>query len=960
MDGSDQPGSQVAHTTAHHAKYFAWELTRRRAASEEDRLAQSLFDASVDLNPHQIDAALFALNNPLSKGVVLADEVGLGKTIEAALVLCQLWAERRRRLLVICPAALRKQWAQELADKFNLPVEVLDARTWHRLRESGIYDPLDRDVISVMSIHFAARMEAQLAAVPWDVVVIDEAHKLRNAHRKSHETGQALKRALAGRKKLLLTATPLQNSLMELYGLTSLIDEEIFGDERSFRSQYSSIDGDIQSLRRRLQPFIKRTLRRDVLEYVPYTQRHALTTPFSPSEEEVRFYELISAYLQRDFSYGFPSRQKHLVGLILRKLLASSTEAVVATLEAIRARLQCLLDKQTIDEEWIQQLIESEDLDEEFLEEDGPPAQAADGSPAVDYALVREELAELDEYLRLARNIREDQKSHALLLALEQGFERMGAMGAARKAVIFTESRRTQDYLARYLEAHGYAGKITTFSGGNQGPASTGIYQRWLAKYTGSDRVTGSPAIDRRTALIDHFRQESEILIATEAAAEGVNLQFCSLVVNYDLPWNPQRVEQRIGRCHRYGQRFDVVVINFLNQRNAADQRVLELLQDKFHLFDGVFGASDQVLGQIESGMDFEKRIAEIYDRCRTPGEIESAFAELRTELDADIQARMQETEKLLLEHFDADIHDLLRSQKERAESQLDRITRFFWWLTQYVLAGQAQFDSAKLSFDLQTPPVVHAPPGAYQLIRKGETLPEHARVYRLTHPLGQYVLESGRSLQAPQQSLTFHYGSHKPRISMVERLVGQSGWMQLSLLELDSFQHEEHLVFTCLTDAGEVIDQESCEKLFYLLATASDLQTSPPMELQANAQRQLEATLSRALELNDQFFQQERDKLEAWADDRIASAEQALKDTKLKLKGLKRQARMALSMEDAQRLQQDIRKTETEQRRQRQDIFAVEDEIEARRDALIAALQKRLHRASRNQSLFVVRWSVV
>ncbi|MFN9278714.1 MAG: SNF2-related protein [Betaproteobacteria bacterium] len=960
MEGVVESGVPAPGTTTHHAKYFAWELTRRRAASEEDRLAQSLFDASVDLNPHQIDAALFALNNPLSKGVVLADEVGLGKTIEAALVLCQLWAERRRRLLVICPASLRKQWAQELADKFNLPAEVLDARTWHLLREGGTYDPLDRDVIGIMSIHFAARMEAQLGTVPWDLVVIDEAHKLRNAHRKSHETGQALKRALAGRKKLLLTATPLQNSLMELYGLTSIIDEEIFGDERSFRSQYGSIDGDIHSLRRRLQPFIKRTLRRDVLEYVPYTKRHALTTPFSPGEEEVQFYELISAYLQRDFSYGFPSRQKHLVGLILRKLLASSTEAVVTTLQAIRARLQRLLDKQTIDEEWIQQLIEDEDLDEDLLEDAEPATPAADGTPPVDYALVREELAELDEYLRLARNIREDQKSHALLSALHQGFERMGAMGAARKAVIFTESRRTQDYLARYLEAHGYAGKVTMFSGGNQGPASTGIYQRWLAKNTGTDRVTGSPAIDRRTALIDHFRLESEILIATEAAAEGVNLQFCSLVVNYDLPWNPQRVEQRIGRCHRYGQRFDVVVINFLNQRNAADQRVLELLQDKFHLFDGVFGASDQVLGQIESGIDFEKRIAGIYDRCRTPADIDAAFTQLRTELDTDIQARMQETEKLLLEHFDADIHGLLRSQKERAESQLDRITRFFWWLTRYVLAGQARFDSAKLAFDLQVPPVLQVPMGAYQLIRKGETPPEHARIYRLTHPLGQYVLETGRNLQAPTQSLTFHYGSHKPRISMVERLVGQGGWMQLSLLELDSFQQEEHLVFTCITDAGEVIDQESCEKLFYLSATTSYLQASPPTALQGNVQRQLEATLSRALELNDRFFQQERDKLEAWAEDRIASAEQALKDTKLKLKGLKRQARMALSMEDAQRLQQDIRKTEAEQRRQRQDIFAVEDEIEARRDALIAALQKRLHRASRNQSLFVLRWRVV
>ena len=178
--------------------------------------------------------------------------------------------------------------------------------------------------------------------------------------------------------------------------------------------------------------------------------------------------------------------------------------------------------------------------------------------------------------------------------------------------------------------------------------------------------MTGSPAIDRRTALIDHFRDESEILIATEAAAEGVNLQFCSLVINYDLPWNPQRVEQRIGRCHRYGQRFDVVVINFLNQRNAADQRVLELLQDKFHLFDGVFGASDEVLGQIESGIDFERRIAEIYDRCRTPAEIDAAFTQLRTELETAIQARMAETEKLLLEHFDADIHDLLRTHVDR------------------------------------------------------------------------------------------------------------------------------------------------------------------------------------------------------------------------------------------------------------------------------------------------------
>ncbi len=126
---------------------------------------------------------------------------------------------------------------------------------------------------------------------------------------------------------------------------------------------------------------------------------------------------------------------------------------------------------------------------------------------------------------------------------------------------------------------------------------------------------------------MEHFRDSADILIATEAAAEGVNLQFCSLVVNYDLPWNPQRIEQRIGRCHRYGQQHDVVVINFLNRGNAADELVFDLLSVKFKLFEGVFGSSDEILGALGSGVDFERRVAEIYQACRTSEEIDRAFA---------------------------------------------------------------------------------------------------------------------------------------------------------------------------------------------------------------------------------------------------------------------------------------------------------------------------------------------
>ena len=335
--------------TDYHAKYYAYELTRKRRGSDIDRISSSLFDAAVDLNPHQIDAALFALQNPLSKGVILADEVGLGKTIEAALVLCQYWAERRRRLIVICPAALRKQWANELAEKFHLPTQVLDARTYKRLRKEGTYNPFEQDVISVMSFNFAANMQEKLRGTPWDLVVIDEAHKLRNAHRESHKTGQALKTALRGSRKLLLTATPLQNSLMELYGLSTVIDEELFGDAVSFRSQYMRDGTDIEGLKYRLREFSKRTLRRQVLEYVKYTERKPMTIPFTPGEDEQRLYDLVSGYLQRDDSYGVPKRQRHLVALVIRKLLASSTAAVINTLGSLIARLKDLEQKEQDD-----------------------------------------------------------------------------------------------------------------------------------------------------------------------------------------------------------------------------------------------------------------------------------------------------------------------------------------------------------------------------------------------------------------------------------------------------------------------------------------------------------------------------------------------------------------------------------------------------------------------------------
>lgn len=962
--------------TDYHAKYFAYELTRQRRGNDVGRISQSLFDASVDLNPHQIDAALFALGNPLVKGVVLADEVGLGKTIEAALVLSQYWAERRRRLIVVCPAALRKQWANELAEKFHLPSQVLDARTWKEQRKQGVVDPFDQATITVVSYNFAARMTERLRLIPWDLVVFDEAHKLRNAHRESHRTGQAIKQAFGACNKLLLTATPLQNSLMELYGLSTVIDNQLFGDAQSFRRQYLKGGEDIEGLKERTKEFIKRTLRKDVLEYIRYTQRKAVTLPFVPSEDEQRLYYLVSGYLQREDSYGVPVQQRHLVTLVVRKLLASSTSAIIRTLETMIDRLKKLEEDQNAEDNWLELLIGSEELESELIDEvadTNPQFSPSDNlgedeAESVNLDKLRAEIAELEQYLDLAHRIKEDAKSEALLKALETGFQYMADENAEKKAVIFTESCRTQTYLQQYLERHGYQGKVAIFNGSNNDSASNAIYQRWLKKNRDSDQITGSPAVDRRTAVIDHFREDAEILIATEAAAEGVNLQFCSLVINYDLPWNPQRVEQRIGRCHRYGQKFDVVVINFLNKKNEADRRVLELLSEKFHLFDGLFGASDEVLGRIESGVDFEKRIAAIYNSCRSEAEIETAFNELQNELEDSIAQKMQETQEKLLEHFDARIHDLLKVQREKAEQQLDKISRLFWNLTQHQLAQIAEFDEHNLAFNLNTPPLPTIPQGHYALIRKGIEPPEHSHLYRLSHPLGEHVLDTGRRISAPVAKLRFNLTDYPLKLSALEKLTGQSGWLELNQLELDSFQREEHLVFTGVTDQQVLLDQEQCELMFQLTAEVSgDVDSVPgPTQttlldyLTTTATRQLEAALSRVLDENNQYFQREREKLDAWAEDQLLSAEQQLDDTRIQIKEAKRKTRQAETVEEQKEAQQMLKSLEKQQRRQRQEIFDVEDQIEERRDQLISALEKQMHQHSSSHQLFRIRWQLV
>jgi superfamily II DNA or RNA helicase len=733
--------------TPYHAKYYAYELTRRCPPDSDERLAGALVDAQVDLNPHQVDAALFAFRSPLSKGVLLADEVGLGKTIEAGLVLAQKWAERKRRLLVITPSNLRKQWHQELTDKFFLPCAILEAKSYNKAVKEGRFQPFEDDAhIVICSYQFARNKASDVHRIPWDLVVMDEAHRLRNVYKTSNVIASTLKNALAAAPKVLLTATPLQNSIDELFGLVSLIDDQVFGDIKSFREQFSDVGQEqvFAALKRRLAPVCHRTLRRQVTAYVSYTKRLPLVEEFTPDEAEDRLYALVSQYLQRPNLQALPPGQRTLMTMVMRKLLASSTFAIAGALDTVIVRLKALVAKSTPGPALVEELdADYESLDETAEEWDDDPAPALSDA---DTEAVRREIRELEESRDLATSIPGNAKGVALLKALHVAFGKAAELGAAQKAIIFTESRKTQLYLQRLLADSPWRDGVVLFNGSNTDPESRAIYAEWAERHAGTDRITGSKTADMRSALVDHFRDRGQILIATEAGAEGINLQFCSLVVNYDLPWNPQRIEQRIGRCHRYGQKHDVVVVNFLNRNNAADQRVFQLLSQKFRLFEGVFGASDEVLGAIESGVDFEKRIAAIYQECRRPDEIKQAFDQLQLELDFEISDTLSRARQQLLEHFDDEVREKLRMRDEASRAALSRYERWLMDLTRLELGEHATFVGDG-GFTLHKSPFgPEIPTGAYELPRRSGD----AHYYRLTHPLAEAVIARARSRALP------------------------------------------------------------------------------------------------------------------------------------------------------------------------------------------------------------------
>jgi SNF2 family DNA or RNA helicase len=1011
---------------------LANQLTLRHQLGSDERLNDTIRSANIDLNPHQVEAAIFAFKSPISRGAILADEVGLGKTIEAGLIINQLWAEGRRKILVLAPASLRTQWQDELLKHFELESLVVDGPTFKKLIKSRHKsNPINQDGIYIASHNFGYHYEVACAEVAWDLVVIDEAHRLRNVYRKGNKVAKKIREAISNRPKILLTATPLQNNLMEMFGLVSFLDERYMGTDYSFKNLYLKPSKDIekqfntmQELKRRLMGEIvdgrqqggvlTRTLRSQVQSQglVHFTNRYCITEDFNPNDDEIALYNLVSEYLRRPVLASTLSTQRNMMELVYRKILASSSFAIAGTLYRVanyiakrlqqefglelsdlvriveeeslnfknewhRAATEITLEKyesqandneifpgyDDVEMDIVETQVEAEENDDlgedEFDEE---VAKSSEEMPEMTKDEVLEELRDVLNYYFLAQSITKNQKSQSLIGALKKVFKHADKMSWPKKAVIFTESRRTQDHLEKLLSANGY--NIVLFNGTNASKESKVVFEAWSKQFP-KEAERGNRSINVRKSLVWHFKNlDSGVLITTEAGAEGLNLQFANIVINYDLPWNPQRIEQRIGRCHRYGQSLDVLVVNFINRKNFADERVYELLKEKIRLFGNLFDFSDKIigteiknkddgyhireiaLGGIGSGADFEKRVLDMYRNCRTEKEIEQSFKKIQTELFDIIEQKVEDTQKAVIQNFDEDVQRKLKLRQDILAQTLSKYDRK---LAEFV----------KLEFGKE---VIFTDNRNFKLKGKNFRLGTLSRndwevngIQRAStkHPLIMKALLAERNNQIYSNVVLNHRDQAKRKV--LEEFVGKGGQLIIERVtakrQTVNKQDEEfdELIFSAIiytNESWQPINANLIEHIDDLEVTSEYVDTTRQRdELQDIVEKNRKQYEQERIEQNEQYIDKERDQIRRFSKESLMRHETDMQKIRDDIDKLENQLSGSKTMgfHERQEIQDSIDK-------QRKDYFKAQERyIKAEReqfnvqDELVRQLKSRM-----------------
>lgn len=901
--------------------YFKEYILLKNSGSDVARISSSLFDSKISLNPHQINAALAFFKNPKKKGMIFADEVGLGKTIEAGLVISQYWYEQKKHILIICPASLIKQWNEELMEKFHLDSVVLDGKkiketsfSW----EPGIY------ISSINTVY----LNKEKFGVKFDLVVIDEAHKLRNVYKDKGVMAPAVKEVFNGQKKLLLTATPFQNNLQELFGLMSLIDEDIFPDFGVFKEKYIKSYAEYKDeLNGIVSSYAVRTLRKDVKKYINYTKRNVLLANYQLTDDEKQIYQKIEALIySQDMFAVYGTAQLHLIILLLQKLLSSSIYAVKSTLSNIMYRLK---NGSSVDF-----IVDEDDEEENEL------------NIKINIDASGKFVGDIQKCVDFIDSVDVDSKLQRLLTAISDIYEQFESdTSRNRKILIFTESKNTQEYL--YNELSKYYEKILLFNGDNSGDQINDIYLKWAAVHNVDKKISKTIAV--RRAIVDAFEKDFEIMIATDAAAEGLNLQFCSVMVNYDLPWNPQKIEQRIGRCHRYGQKNDVIVINLLNDSSNIDKRIYELLNGKLGIFEETFGSSDKILGSSNISENIEDAIRNIYKKCRTPEEIEKAFEELQNAFKEEIENAIKASENDLDTYFDEEVAKAFDFQYVEATRIVDEMSALFYCIIKYCLPN-ATFDDTKLIFTDN---------GVKRtVLAKYDDIAEFCSI---SSDYGQNILKQIKNPDDDEVSqIVLDYSNSGVKIGYLDGLSCKKGKLIVSKIIYDSFELSESLVLTGILDDGTIIPADVCHKILKLSCVKKGTSNGiDNLNLKQIHDQDVIKKTNDIAEYNAKVFKEELDFIDNWADSMIEKVQLSVKNMRDERKELQISCDLTSSVDEKTKIQEEIHKLSKKINKAWIELAQLEDEIEDKRLALINNLKAEKDKSVEVKKIFEVELSI-
>lgn len=941
------------------AKWYINYLDSKHSGSTIDRISMTLFNSKIKLTPHQIDAALFAFKSPINKGVLLADEVGLGKTIEAGIIIAQLRLERKANILIIAPASLIRQWNSELYDKFSLESIIMDRKLFNNYIRKGYSNPFNvYKGITICSYQFASSNSELIHNSNFDMVIIDEAHKLRNYYTEKSITANNIKFATENFKKVLLTATPIQNSLMDLYGLTSFIDDKIFGDKTIFRYNYiKNFELEKDELRERLKNFMHRTLRSQVIQYIKYTKRIAETFYFTQNSDEQELYTMLQDVIvnPEKHPYIIPGKHKHLLLLIMSKLMGSSIYALKGTLEIILKRLNEIKKGNDLD---LTEYLKNQELVDEIEDDELINLESSDVkySEQIDFEMLNYEIEYVKNMILKTDGIKKESKYDALLNSLKFSFSHLKEIGANEKVLIFTESRRTQDFLYEALKSDGYDG-VLLYNGSNNDEESKKIYNEWINRPENAEKRTNNKDLNMRSAILDEFKNNGTILISTEAGAEGLNLQFCSLVINYDLPWNPQKVEQRIGRCHRFGQKFDVTVINFINNSNKIEQRIYELLSQKFLLFDEVFGASDEVLGKINNVENLEYAIASIYQNCRTTKEIDDAFDQIQEQFGEEIKNSLDKTKKDIIDNFEEDIQKYFKDTIQTAEEKINYLESVFWNLTKIILKNDAEFNDQEYIIKVNNLDNYN---GIYKLSSRNE---DNKYIdYNFNTKLGNYVLDIARNISEEVGKIIFNVSDYKYNLREVENLKNKSGLIKFCSYNIKSYDDENYLFFSGRLDDGTYLSDDIIQKMFRVNTKEQYININNKLnsQVEEDIKTYSNKIFNESLAKNNEYLNNEIIKINNWAEDKIQAIELEVEQMREQRKELRKQSDLSTNSTDKLRIENEISNLTERISKKWLELSENEEAVEEKRNAMIESIKKENMKTSELKVVFTVEFEVV